>query len=95
MSESKQTDSKPAKKMVYRNLYIQVEAGKVYPFIPGTVIDVFVKVGQTVKAGDKLLLLHAMKMNNDICSPIDGKVKKINVKKGQIVSKNDILVEVE
>lgn len=94
--EPKQTDdSKSTKKMVYRNLYIQVEAGKVYPFIPGTIVDIYVKKGQVVKAGDKLLLLYAMKMNNDICAPISGKIKSINIKKDQIVSKNDILVEIE
>ncbi len=94
MAESKNTPVK-GKKTVYRNLYIQVDAGQVYPFIPGTIVEVTAKVGDVVKEGDKLLLLYAMKMNNDVCAPVSGKVKKINVKAGQVVSKNDILVEIE
>lgn len=94
MAEKKQATESTGK-MVYRNIYKLVEAGKVYPFIPGTIVDIFVKVGQTVKEGDKLLLLYAMKMNNDICAPISGKVKTINIKTGENVSKNDILIEIE
>lgn len=79
----------------YRQLYIKVEPGQVYAFIPGTIIDIFVKKGQKVKKGTPLCTLHAMKMDNEICSPIDGVVKSINIKKDQIVSKNDVLIMVE
>ena len=78
----------------YRQLYIKVEPGEIYAFIPGTIIEIFVKKGQKVKKGEPLFSLHAMKMDNVLCSTIDGTVKAINIKKGQIVSKNDVLVEI-
>ena len=85
----------PQDKRWFRSLYISVDPGNVYPFIPGTIVDIYVKKGQSVKEGEKLLSLYAMKMNNEICAPISGKIKKINIEKGQSVTKNDILIEVE
>lgn len=76
----------------YRQLYIKVEPGQIYAFIPGTIIDIFVKKGQKVKKGTPLCTLHAMKMDNEICSPVDGVVQTINIKKAQVVSKNDVLI---
>src|SRR5574344_885149 len=80
---------------IYRQLYVKVPEGEVYAFIPGTIMNIFVTEGQSVQKGESLCSLHAMKMDNNICSPIDGTVVKINVKKGQVVSKNDILFEVQ
>jgi biotin carboxyl carrier protein len=76
----------------YRQLYIKIEPGQIYAFIPGTIIDIFVKKGQKVKKGTPLCTLHAMKMDNEICSPVDGVVQTINIKKAQVVSKNDVLI---
>lgn len=76
----------------YRQLYIKIEPGQIYAFIPGTIIDIFVKKGQKVKKGTPLCTLHAMKMDNEISSPIDGIVQAVNIKKDQIVSKNDVLI---
>ncbi len=81
-------------KKQYRQLYVQVPAGEVYAFIPGTVMDIFVKKGDKVKKGQPLLSLHAMKMDNNICANIDGIVESINVKKKQTVSKNDVLINI-
>lgn len=78
----------------YRQLYIKIEPGQIYAFIPGTIIDIFVKKGQKVTKGQALCSLHAMKMDNEICSTIDGTINSINIKRGQIVSKNDVLIEV-
>ena len=78
----------------YRQLYVKVAPGEIYAFIPGTILDVFVKEGQEVKKGEPLCCLHAMKMDNQICSTIDGVVKSVNIEKGQTVSKNDVLIEV-
>jgi biotin carboxyl carrier protein len=64
-------------------------------FIPGTVLDVLVKPGQVVKKGDDLMVLDAMKMQNQLKSKIDGKVKNIPVKKGDKVSKGTVLLELE
>ncbi|MDR1006308.1 MAG: biotin/lipoyl-binding protein [Bacteroidales bacterium] len=81
-------------KTIYRQIYIKVDQGQIYAFIPGTIIDIFVRKGQIVSKGEPLCSLHAMKMDNNICSTIDGKVSAINIKKGQNVSKNDVLIEV-
>ncbi|MBR1770326.1 MAG: biotin/lipoyl-binding protein [Bacteroidales bacterium] len=78
----------------YRQLYIEVEAGEVYAFIPGTIMDVLVKEGEQVKKGQPLCILHAMKMDNKICSDIDGVVEKINISANQNVSKNDVLIKI-
>ena len=71
----------------YRQLYVKVSPGEIYAFIPGTILDVFVKEGQEVKKGEPLCCLQ-------ICSTIDGVVKSVNIEKGQTVSKNDVLIEV-
>lgn len=60
--------------------------------MPGLVLDVRVAVGDTVKKGDPILVLEAMKMENIIKSPTDGIVSKINVKKGIAVEKNQVLI---
>jgi biotin carboxyl carrier protein len=63
--------------------------------IPGTIMEVLVKEGQRVKRGDALLVLDSMKMNNTICTPNDGVVKKVYIQAGQPVGKNAPLVEFE
>ena len=64
-------------------------------FIPGTVINLYVSVGDEVRKGSKILLLEAMKMKNTLVAPVTGRVKKINVKVGERVPKNHILIEFE
>lgn len=60
--------------------------------MPGKIIEVKVSVGQAVKAGDTLLILEAMKMQNEIAAPADGTVKAINVTAGQSVKVREALV---
>jgi biotin carboxyl carrier protein len=67
---------------------------KIYAFIPGTIRKVFVKEGDKVKKGDKLLILEAMKMNNELTTLVNGKVKKIHCKTGEMVTKSQLLVEI-
>ena len=62
-------------------------------FLPGTIVKINVRRGRKVEEGDNLVVLEAMKMQNRIIAPVDGKVKKINVKKGQIVAKNFVMIE--
>lgn len=61
--------------------------------IPGTVLSIKVKEGQTVKRGDALLVLDSMKMNNIICADREGVVKTIYIKVGESVAKGTPMVE--
>jgi biotin carboxyl carrier protein len=61
--------------------------------MPGLIVDVGVEVGQDVKKGDKLLVLNAMKMENIIKAPADGKVRQVLVNNGQNVEKNQVLIQ--
>ena len=63
--------------------------------IPGKIVDVVVDENQIVKEGETLIILEAMKMQNEITSHIAGKVKKISVKKNDTVLKDDVLLEIE
>lgn len=67
---------------------------KVEAPMPGTIIAVKVAVGDTVKAGQPVVVLEAMKMENDIVAPVDGKVTSVLVKKGDAVEANATLVTV-
>ena len=70
-------------------------AGSVKAPMPGTINDIKVTEGQAVKAGEVLVILEAMKMENEIMSPADGIVKQIAVAKGASVSSGDVLVVVQ
>ncbi len=59
--------------------------------MPGTILSVSASVGQSVKAGDVIMVLEAMKMENDIVAPADGVIKQILVSKGSTVNTDDVL----
>ena len=59
--------------------------------MPGTILAVKKNVGEAVKAGDVIVVLEAMKMENDIVAPCDGVVKSINAPKGTSVNTDDVL----
>lgn len=61
--------------------------------MPGLILDVPIKINQDVKENDPLLILEAMKMENVITSPRNGRIKSILIKKGDAVIKNQILIE--
>jgi glutaconyl-CoA/methylmalonyl-CoA decarboxylase subunit gamma len=63
--------------------------------LPGVIIELHVKVGKTIKRGDKVMTMEAMKMHNDVLSEKDGVVKAIKVSAGDSVMEGDILVEIE
>ncbi len=69
--------------------------GHVTSSMPGTVVDVVVKVGSKVKAGDAVLVIEAMKMENEVPAPVAGTVKAVNVAKGDSVNPDEALVEIE
>lgn len=62
--------------------------------LPGVILSVNVKEGDSVKAGDLLLIMEAMKMENNIVTPTDGKVLHIKVAQGVNVLEGDVLVEI-
>lgn len=59
--------------------------------MPGNILDVKVTAGQSVKKGDVLVILEAMKMENEIQAPCDGKVSGVNVRKGDTVETQALL----
>jgi len=68
--------------------------GDVTTSMPGTIVDVLVKVGDDVKAGDAVLVTEAMKMETEIQAPIAGKVQAVHVKKGDSVNPDEALLEI-
>jgi pyruvate carboxylase subunit B len=69
--------------------------GIIYPPMPGRVIAVSVRAGDFVRVGTPLLVLEAMKMQNEIPSPREGRVKEVRVTPGQSVGPGDALVILE
>ncbi len=59
--------------------------------MPGTILNVKVSAGQSVKKGDVICVLEAMKMENDIPAPCDGVVASVNVQKGASVAAGDVI----
>lgn len=60
--------------------------------LPGTILKILVKVGDEVKKGDTLLIMEAMKMENNIMAEKPGKVAQLKVKEGDTVLQNDVLI---
>ncbi|MBR0134755.1 MAG: biotin/lipoyl-binding protein [Clostridia bacterium] len=63
--------------------------------MPGTIVTINVKVGDTFKRGQVLIVLEAMKMENEILAPRDGRVVNVNTTKGSNVSTGDVLIAFE
>jgi len=63
--------------------------------MPGLVLGIHAEIGQDIKEGEKLLVLEAMKMENAILMPGEGRIKAVKVKPGQAVDKGQILIELE
>lgn len=81
----------------YKNRKVWVEANplEIQSFIPGTIIQISIEENQIVKEGEPLLILEAMKMRNRIEMPFTAKIKKINVKIGDRIPKDTIMIELE
>ena len=60
--------------------------------LPGNILSIPVTMGQAVKDGDVLVIIEAMKMENEVAAPCDGVVKQINVGKGTVVATGDTLL---
>ncbi len=83
------------KKFESRVNYEAPNENLLYSFIPGTIIDIYVKPRQKVKEGETLLLLEAMKMQNQVRMPFDGEIVKVNVKKDEVISKRHLMIEIK
>jgi pyruvate carboxylase subunit B len=69
--------------------------GDVSTNMPGNIVEVLVKEGDTVKAGQPLLIAEAMKMETEVQAPIAGTVKAVHVAKGDRVNPGETLIEIE
>ena len=61
--------------------------------MPGLILKIMAEPGQSIKKGEPILILEAMKMENVIKSPVDGVIKKVLVKEKDSVPKNQVLIE--
>ena len=71
------------------------EPGDVSTSMPGNIVDVLVKEGDSVKAGQAVLITEAMKMETEVQAPIAGTVKAVHVAKGDRVNPGEVLIEIQ
>ncbi|MCX6272908.1 MAG: acetyl-CoA carboxylase biotin carboxyl carrier protein subunit [Bacteroidetes bacterium] len=83
----------PTAKHLKRKSYEPINKNLITAFIPGTIRKVTAREGKKVTKGTLLLILDAMKMNNQLFAEHTGVIKKVHVKEGDQVSKNQVLVE--
>ena len=69
-------------------------AGEIYAQIPGLLSKIFVKKGDKIQVNQKLFILEAMKMENEIDSPVSGTVHQIHYKAGDKVEKGNIIMDI-
>ena len=78
-----------------RKPYAKKDPKRLTAFIPGVIQHIYVRKGERVKWGQPVIILEAMKMQNDVPAPIDGIVKDIHVSRGSQVAKGELLMEFE
>ena len=71
---------------------VAAKTGTIKAPLPGTIIDIFVKTGDRVTIGQRILMLEAMKMENNIESDKAGTVTEIKISKGDAVMEGDVLI---
>ena len=69
--------------------------GEVHPLMPGGIIEVNVQAGDVVHEGDVLLVLEAMKMQNEVVAPVSGTVTEVNVRAGDNVDRGTLMVRID
>ena len=82
-------------KFINRKKWINPNPNKIFSYIPGTIVKIFVTEGQEVQEGDSILIFEAMKMKNRLVFHKSGRVKAVRVSEGQKVPKNYLMVELE
>jgi pyruvate carboxylase len=88
-------ETRYTKKFEQRTPYAAPDPHLIRCVIPGMILTVAVRKGSRVRSGDPLLVLEAMKMQNDALSPRDGIVRALRVSPGDTVTKGQILIELE
>ncbi len=83
------------KKFQNRKFWENPSPYEIQSFIPGTIIEISANEGDIVEEGSPLLVLEAMKMQNLIEMPFTAKIKKINVKVGDKIPKDMLMIELE
>jgi biotin carboxyl carrier protein len=83
------------RKFEKRRVFAPADPGKLHCVIPGIIQKIHVVPGKTVVKGEPRLVLEAMKMANDIVSPLDGRVKAVFATVGKMVTKGELLLELE
>ncbi len=76
-----------------REVYKPLNEKVLKAFIPGTIREMNVEVGESIEVGQKLMILDAMKMDNVVKAMYSGTVKSILVKEGEMVKKNQVILE--
>ena len=84
------TERKPAAAVSEKK--VPAGAGKVTAPMPGTVISLFANPGDSVKKGQKLLVFEAMKMENELTSPVDGVISEVRTSVGKSIAAGELLV---
>jgi len=78
-----------------RRAYVPLDPKKVVCVIPGIIQRIYAHPSKKVARDESLMVLEAMKMQNDILCPLAGKVKAVHVRVGQMVAKGELLAELE
>jgi biotin carboxyl carrier protein len=78
-----------------RKKWVKPNPNQLFSFIPGTIDEICIKEGDIVKKGDKMLVLEAMKMLNTVEVPMDGKISRVHIKKGDKIPKGFLMIEFE
>lgn len=88
-------ETKLTKKFKERKPYQKEEEGIVKAYIPGIIKKIHVSKGEEVEKNKPLLVLEAMKMQNEVFAPVSGEIEEIFVKEEEKVQKNRILLKIK
>jgi biotin carboxyl carrier protein len=93
--EDRTYDTLYTRKFELRKPYEPPDPKKIRCVIPGVVFAIHVHPGKKVRPDDPLMVIEAMKMQNEIRSDVDATVRSVNVRQGQMVAKGEVLIEFE
>lgn len=93
-AEEPAAEAKEEKKEEPAKSAVQGSGNPVKSPLPGSVVEIKVKVGDSVKVGDAILVIEAMKMENEILADTEGTITSIMVDRGQFVNNGDVLLTI-